>query len=99
MSETTRWGVIGSGGIAPRRTIPEGIMPADRAQLVFVFDTDPSVNEAVAQEFDIQACERLDELLAADIDIVYVASPAGIHYEQVLACAQAGRFVEIHQER
>ena len=93
MSETTRWGVIGSGGIARRRTIPEGIMPADRAQLVCVFDADPSVNEAVAQEFGVKACASLDDLLAADIDIVYVASPAGAHHEPVLACAQAGKHV------
>ena len=26
-----RWGVIGSGGIARRRTIPEGIVPAENA--------------------------------------------------------------------
>ncbi len=28
-----KWGVCGSGGIARRRTIPEGIVPANNAEL------------------------------------------------------------------
>ena len=43
-----KWGVIGSGGIARRRTIPEGILKAKNAGLVSVFDIDPEVNIAVA---------------------------------------------------
>ena len=33
-----RWGVLGCGGIADRRTIPEGIIPAPSAELVAVQD-------------------------------------------------------------
>ena len=40
MADVVRWGVIGSGGIARRRTIPEGIVAADNARLVVVFDVD-----------------------------------------------------------
>ena len=32
----TKWGVIGSAGIARRRTIPEGIVAANNAELVSV---------------------------------------------------------------
>lgn len=34
----TKWAVWGSGGIALRRTIPEGIVKATNAQLVAVYD-------------------------------------------------------------
>ena len=34
MSKKIKWAVIGSGGIARRRTIPEGIVPAENAELV-----------------------------------------------------------------
>jgi len=93
MSEKLKWGVIGSGGIARRRTIPEGIMPSDRAVLASVFDPDASVNETVARQFEARACDSLDALLATDIDAVYVASPAGVHGQQVLVCARAGKHV------
>ena len=34
MNQKIKWGVIGSGGIARRRTIPEGILPARNAELL-----------------------------------------------------------------
>ena len=33
MADMVRWGVLGGGGIARRRTIPEGIVPAAAAEL------------------------------------------------------------------
>jgi predicted dehydrogenase len=88
-----RWGVIGSGGIARRRTIPEGIAPAANAELVWVFDTDAGGNRAVAAQYGARAAEGVAELLASDIDAVYVASPAFAHCAQILECAKAGKHV------
>jgi predicted dehydrogenase len=88
-----KWGVIGSGGIARRRTIPEGIVPASNAELVAVFDIISKANAEVAEQFSAKAAGSIDELLAAGIDAVYVATPANSHYEQVLECAQARKHV------
>jgi len=93
MSNKTRWGVIGSGGIARRRTIPEGITKASNAVLSAVFDTNPKVNAEVAKQFNTAPATSLDELLARDIDAVYVATPAHVHYDNVKACAAAGKHV------
>ena len=46
-----RFGVIGAGGIAMRRTIPEGIMPAANAELIAVMDVDPERAKNVADKF------------------------------------------------
>ncbi len=88
-----KWGVIGSGGIARRRTIPEGFAKAGNAQLTAVFGTNAATNRAVASEFGARAASSLDDLLASDIDAVYVASPVQAHHDQVLACAKAGKHV------
>lgn len=88
-----KWGVIGSAGIARRRTIPEGIVPAQNAELAAVFDIDPGANEAVAGQFGARACATEDELLASDCDAVYVATPADCHCEQVIRAAEAGKHV------
>lgn len=93
MGRMVKWGVIGSGGIARRRTIPEGILPAENARLVAVWGGNPAVNLEVARQFGVAAASRLEELLAADLDAVYVASPPMVHREQVLACARAGKHV------
>ena len=93
MSRKIRWGVIGSGGIARRRTIPEGIARAGNAELSLVFDSNPQVNAEVARQFNVARAASLEDLLAGDIDAVYVATPAYVHFEHVKACATAGKHV------
>jgi len=88
-----RWGVIGSGGIARRRTIPEGIQPASNAELIGVYGVNAKTNREVAKEFGAHAVSELAELLHSDIDAVYIASPPGNHLEQTAACAKAGKHV------
>lgn len=93
MPDIVRWGVIGSGGIARRRTIPEGIMTAANARLAAVFDIDRTTNITVAGQFGTAAVESVQDLLAQEIDAVYIASPANVHHEHVLACIRAGKHV------
>lgn len=94
MPEKLRWGVLGSGGIARRRTIPEGIAPADNAELVAAFDVDAQASRDVAEQFAAAACADQAELLArGDVDAVYVATPANLHHAQTLAAAAAGKHV------
>ena len=93
MADKVKWGVIGSGGIARRRTIPEGIVAAENSELVSVYDISPQANAEVAKEFNATACNSIEELLTTDIDAVYVATPANVHLEQVLASVEAGKHV------
>jgi predicted dehydrogenase len=93
MAGKIRWGVIGSGGIALRRTIPEGIVPAANAELAAVYDINAAVNTEVGRRFGAAAVAGIAELLEIDLEAVYVATPAHLHAEQVLACARAGKHV------
>ncbi len=89
----TKWGVLGSGGIARRRTIPEGIARAVNAELTAVFDVEAEVNRDVAAQYGAKACKSVDELLASDCEVVYIATPAHLHCGQVLDAAEAGKHV------
>ena len=93
MPDVVKWGVIGSGGIARRRTIPEGIAVAPNARLVAVFDVDAEANRAVAAQFGGTAASSVADLLKSDVDAVYIAAPAQTHYGHVLACAQARKHI------
>ncbi len=93
MPRKIKWGVIGSGGIARRRTIPEGITKARNAELSMVFDIDQKVNREVAKEYGAEPAESVDELLGGEADAIYIATPAGMHAQQVRACAEAGKHV------
>jgi len=93
MSKKVKWGVVGSGGIARRRTIPEGIVPGVNAELTAVCDINTEANKEVADEFGTCPAASLDDLLAMDIDAVYVATPADAHCQQVMSCARAGKHI------
>lgn len=93
MNQKIRWAVLGSGGIARRRTIPEGIVPARNARLVVVHDINAPANEEIARQFGAHPVDSVGALLAADIDAVYVATPVHLHCDQVIECARAGKHV------
>lgn len=97
--DVVNWGVIGCGGIADRRTIPEGILPARNARLGAVMDADPQRAEAVANRWGLEKAARsLEELLANEtIQAVYIATPNALHYGQVLAAARAGKHVLVEK--
>ncbi len=89
----TKWGVWGSAGIARRRTIPEGIVEPDNAELAAVYDVNVEANREVAVQFGAKACATEDALLASDLDVIYVATPAYLHCDQVIRAAEAGKHV------
>jgi predicted dehydrogenase len=88
-----KWGVIGSGGIAKRRTIPEGIMNSKLSKLVAVYDIDQEVNLAIANEYKAIPSKTINELLKSDIDAVYIASPVNTHLQYVIKSAKAGKHI------
>jgi predicted dehydrogenase len=90
---TTKWAVWGSGGIARRRTIPEGITKAGNADLVAVYDVNEAANQEVAKQFGARACKSEEELLQSDCNVVYVATPVDGHCGQVIRSAKAGKHI------
>ncbi len=88
------WGVIGAGGIARRRTIPEGIIPANNSKLVAVMDTDRKVSEEVAKEYNVKAYFKEKDLIRdKDIDAVYIATPVYGHAKQAIIALESGKNV------
>ncbi|MBO4979975.1 MAG: Gfo/Idh/MocA family oxidoreductase [Clostridia bacterium] len=89
-----KWGVIGCGGIADRRTLP-GMMLADNAELVAVMDTNPKAAKACREKYGARyAFDSVQALLALDeIEAVYIASPVFCHREQCALAAKAGKHI------
>ena len=93
-----KWGVIGCGGIADRRTIP-GMMLADNAELVAVMDSNIDAANRVKEKYNSKyAFDNFEELLALDeIQAVYIASPVFCHKEQAFAAAKAKKDILIEK--
>lgn len=88
-----KWGVIGCGGIADRRTIP-GMMLTENAECYAVMDINAEVAENVKNKYNASfATDSVDELLAKDIDAVYIATPVFCHKEQVFKAADKGKHI------
>ncbi len=94
MVERVKWGVIGAGGIARRRTIKETIMYAQMAEIKALMDIDEKVVKEVGREWGIDRWfTDVEKLLQEDIEAVYIASPNYVHYQQVKASLEAGKHV------
>jgi predicted dehydrogenase len=93
------WGVIGAGGIADRRTIPEGLVPSAMCNLVAVMDIDAGRAWSVAERHGVPAYDTSVEALLArqEVEAVYIATPNHLHKEQVLAAAAAGKHVFVEK--
>jgi len=93
-----KWGVIGCGGIADRRTIP-GMMLAENAELVAVMDANGEAAARVKEKYGARyAFDQMEDLLALDeIEAVYIASPVFCHKEQAFAAARAKKDILIEK--
>lgn len=89
-----KWGIIGCGGIADRRTLP-GLVLADNAECVAVMDKNSEVAATVGEKYGVaNVYTDVDELLAQkDIEAVYIATPVFCHKEQAFKAADAGKHI------
>jgi len=89
---TLRWGLLGTARIN-RRLIP-AIRASARSRLVAVGSRDSARAAAYARDWDIpEAHAPYEALLAAPLDIVYIALPNSLHVPWTLAAVAAGRHV------
>jgi predicted dehydrogenase len=88
MAQTIRWGILGCGKIANK--FAGDLKFVEDSKLVAV----ASRNESNAKEFcKTFAASRYftsyEELVSSpDVDVIYVATPHGLHYEHVLMCLE-----------
>lgn len=95
MGNSVKWGVIGAGGIADRRTIPEGIVPAANSELVAVMDIDEARTREVAAKYKVSRWYTSDADLVRDPEVqaVYIATPVNVHAQQAISAAEQGKHV------
>lgn len=83
------WGVIGAGGIAYRRTIPEGILSAGNSKLTAIQDANTDLARKIGNEFNVKVYDKIQDLLSdRTIDAVYIATPVFLHYKHCMLAAK-----------
>ncbi len=87
---TFRWGIIGTGGIA--QTFAEDLKRLDGHVVAAVGSRTLKSAQNFATQFpEAVAYGSYEELVAADVDAVYVATPHPMHYENTLLAMRAGK--------
>lgn len=90
---TVRWGLIGASTIA-RQFMIDAIRAEGDGEVVAVMSSSPERAASYAKENGIaKAFSSLDDLLAADIDAVYISTTNELHLEQALAAVHAKKHV------
>lgn len=93
MAKKINWGILGCGKIA--RKFASDLRLVENAQLLAVGSLDKSRGEEFASAFNASRVYSSYESLAADteVDVIYVATPHGFHYQHALICLKAKKAV------
>ncbi len=101
MSKKIRIGVVGAGSIGIRGALEHLCLPdvSDRLELAAVCDPVPGRAQAAAQRYNVRrAYENYEELLNdSEVDLLTLATPIGLHFEQGLAAVRAGKHVHFNK--
>ena len=96
-----RVGVVGAGSVAQRGILPHLSQPdlADRLTLTAICDPAPGRAHAAAEKFHIpqQFTDYADFLIHAEVDLISLATPIGMHYVQGKAAILAGKHVHFNK--
>ena len=90
-----KWGILATGNIAKKFASTLRQMEGSGELLTAVGSRNQTSAQAFAEEYQVPRCYGSYEALAADpeVEIVYVATPNNLHYENCLMCLNAGKHV------
>lgn len=91
MSETFRWGIIGTGGIAEAFAID--LKSTTGHQISAIGSRSLEKAQVFAEKFGGRPLGSYEELVASDINGVYIATPHPMHEPNTLLALRAGKAV------
>ncbi|HWZ03340.1 MAG TPA: Gfo/Idh/MocA family oxidoreductase [Mucilaginibacter sp.] len=91
--KTIRWGILGAGRIA--RKFASYLKLVEGAELIAIGSRSHESADSFGNEFAIKFRHDSYEALAQnpDVDVIYIATPHNLHYENTLLCLQHGKAV------
>ncbi len=88
--------IIGCGVIAGIHA--EAIAKIENAKLIGVYDFSSERAKEFADKYGCKAYETQEKLLAdSAVEIVNICTPSGLHYKQIVACAEAKKNVIVEK--
>ncbi len=92
MQKQTHIGVIGAGAFALFAT--KAFLQTEEVNIIAVFDVNTTAAQAMAQQINAVAYDDMNALLNnKEIDLIYIATPPYLHYEQSKRALLANKHV------
>lgn len=93
-----KWGILGAGGIADRRTLP-GMLLAENAEIYAVMELDEAAAGNLGMKYRAGAVYTNEDDLINDprVDAVYIASPVVCHARQVEKAARQKKHILVEK--
>jgi predicted dehydrogenase len=84
--KTIRWGILGAGRIA--RKFASDLQLVEGAVLIAIGSRSQQSADEFANEFPVKYCHHSYEDLVRndEVDVIYIATPHNLHYENTLLC-------------
>lgn len=91
--KTIRWGILGAGHIA--RKFASDLKLAENSELIAIGSRSRQSAEDFNKDFPVKYMHDSYEALARnqDVDVIYVATPHNLHYENTLLCLRHNKAV------
>lgn len=90
-----RVGLVGCGRVAQNHL--EAIEQLEDLELTGICDRDAKVVGALAKRYQAQAFGQIAQLLQTNIDVVVLCTPSGLHAQQTMVSAEAGKHVIVEK--
>lgn len=82
-----KWAIVGFGNIARNKFLP-ALDKVPGAELKAIVTAHPDRVQTIGRNREVQIFTNVTEL--EDVDVVYIATPNGLHEDQAVQCAQKG---------
>lgn len=97
MRKIIRWGFLGCGKVVQKKS-GDAFRSVPNSTIEVIMRRDIEAAKVSAEHFAAPDwCDSIEELLARDIDAVYIATPPGLHYEQAMMCLEAKKAVYLEK--
>jgi len=83
-----QWGIIGPGNIAKEFAADLKYVGSEKCAVGPVLGHTPETADAFVKEHGGFVTNNIDDLIKANPDAVYIATPHPLHYEQAIACLE-----------
>ncbi|SMD10298.1 Predicted dehydrogenase [Pedobacter nyackensis] len=91
LNKIIRWGIIGCGSVSHR--FMQGLQEIPDAQMAATWSRSPESVKSFVDKYGGKTCSNIDELLASDIDAIYIATLPDSHAFYSIAALKAGKHV------